>query len=142
MATSAHICESRKASTPSFAESSTRDFSNEIQLLLQPRCYLSTGTLHTFNSSGDIHPSPDHIYQPRVPGNNNNNSRTMKLSVFYANARSIVNQIAKPQIKIASSVFDVTKKACGSCSHSISRSPKLPLVFYNSTEKQYMFSIS
>ena len=61
-------------------------------------------------SSGDIHPNPVNIYQPRVPGNNNNNSRTMKLSVFYANTRSIVNQIAKPQIKIASSVFDVIKK--------------------------------
>ena len=33
--------------------------------------------------------------------------------------------------------------ACGSCSHSISRSPKLPLVFvYNSIETWYMFSIS
>ena len=58
-------------------------------------------------SSGDIHPNPGNIYQPRVPGNNNGNSRTMKVSVFYANTRSIVNQIAKLQMKIASSVFDI-----------------------------------
>ena len=33
------------------------------------------------------------------------------------------------------------EKACGSCSHStISRSPKLPLVFTNSIETRYMFS--
>ena len=33
--------------------------------------------------------------------------------------------------------------ACGSCSHRISRSPKLSLVFfYNSIETRYMFSIS
>ena len=33
--------------------------------------------------------------------------------------------------------------ACGSCSHSFSRSPKLPIVFfYNSIETRYMFSIS
>ena len=31
----------------------------------------------------------------------------MKVSVFYANTRSIVNKIAKLQMKIASSVFDI-----------------------------------
>ena len=65
-------------------------------------------------SCGDIHPKPGHIYQPRVPGNNNNNpllqnrlSRAMKLPVFYANARSIVNKIAKLQMEIASNSFDI-----------------------------------
>ena len=51
-------------------------------------------------SCDDVHPNPGHIHQPRVPGNNNNNpplrnrqSSARKLSVFYANARSIVKKI-------------------------------------------------
>ena len=60
-------------------------------------------------SCGDVHPNPGHVHQPRVPSNNNNNPplenrqrRVTKLSVFYANARSIVNKTAKLQMEIAS----------------------------------------
>lgn len=64
-------------------------------------------------SCGDVHPNPG---PTRRNGNNDNNNnpplqsqeqRTMKLSVFYANARSIVNKIAKFQTEIASNSFDI-----------------------------------
>ena len=65
-------------------------------------------------SCGDVHPNPGHVHQPSVPSNNNNNpplenrqSRATKLSVFYANARSIVNKTAKLQMEMASNSFDI-----------------------------------
>ena len=63
---------------------------------------------------GDSHSNPGHIHQPKAPGNNNNNpplqsrqSKAVRLSVFYANARSIVNKITKLQMEIASNAFDI-----------------------------------
>ena len=57
-------------------------------------------------------------------------------SVFlssYRNTRESLGELEKA----------VETLACGSFSHSISRSPKLPLVFlYNWIETRYMFSIS
>ena len=63
-------------------------------------------------SCGDVHPNPG---PTRRNGDNDNNNpplqsqkqRTTKLSVFYANARSIVNKIAKLQTGIASNSFDI-----------------------------------
>ena len=48
----------------------------------------------------------------------------------YKNTRESLGEIEKA----------VETLACGLCSHSISRSPKLPLVF--PIETRYMFSIS
>ena len=64
-------------------------------------------------SCGDVHLNPGYNHQPRAPGNNNNNpplrnqESARKLSVFYANARNIVNKITKLQMEIASNSFDI-----------------------------------
>ena len=50
----------------------------------------------------------------------------------YTNTRERLGELEKA----------VETLACGSCSHSISRSPKLNLCLYNSIETLYMFSIS
>ena len=64
-------------------------------------------------SCGDVHPNPG---PTRRNGNNDSNNnlplqsqeqRNTKLSVFYANAKSIVNKIAKLQTEIASNSFDI-----------------------------------
>ena len=64
-------------------------------------------------SCGDVHPNPGPTRRNVDNDNNNNPSlqsqeqRTTKLSVFYANARSIVNKIAKLKTEIASNSFDI-----------------------------------
>lgn len=66
-------------------------------------------------SCDDVHPSPRHTHRngaSNASDDNNPPSQSRKqgatrLSVFYANARSIVNKIAKLQMEIANNSFDV-----------------------------------
>jgi len=57
------------------------------------------------------------------------------LSVFLSSYRNIRESLGELEKAVETLAY-------GSCSHSISLSPKLPLLFYNSIETRYMFSIS
>lgn len=66
-------------------------------------------------SCGDVHPNPGHTHRNGASNASDDNNPPLqsrkqgarKLSVFYANARRIVNKIAKLLMKIVYNYFDV-----------------------------------